>query len=323
MKSVFFSLAVATIVLGGGSDRVGRAQATQTGAAVSIGILDRGVFSDLGAGVRIVAPSWPVALGPTWLRLDARHRLLTLYQGEVALVAYALSGADAAALGAATPETQLETVCGWLAKDDAADLRGRVSGPLKLTLGAPPAYEDQDGDGLVNPLDVLVGAKKLCLNKATYSGEYRALKYPGGDVPRTEGVCTDTLVRALRNAGWDLQKGVHEDVLRKPRLYPLDGKQPDPNIDHRRIRMLLPWLKQFFVEVPKDAPYLPGDLVLFDTFPDRPGSDHAGIVGDRLGKSGLPLVINNWDVGYVEQEMDLLPSVPVTHRFRVPTKPRR
>ncbi len=75
--------------------------------------------------------------------------------------------------------------------------------------------------------------------------------------------------------------------------------------------------------MPADAPYLPGDLLLFDTFPNKPGPDHAGIVSDRLGPSGLPLVVNNWTDGYVEQEMDLLRSVPVTHRFRVPMQPQK
>lgn len=291
-------------------------------ALVGVGLVDKGVFPDLGPGVRISAPSWEVAKGPLWLRLDPTHRLLTLYQDEVALTAYALA-AEPAVLAAATPETPLEKLCGWLGPEDAADLRKRAAAPLKLTVGAPAAYEDQDGDGLVNTLDVLIGAKKLCLNKAKYLGEYRALKYPGGDVPRTEGVCTDTLIRALRNAGWDLQKGVHEDALRKPKLYPLEGKQPDANIDHRRIRMLLPYMKQIFVELPKDAPYLPGDLVLFDTFPNKPGSDHAGIVSDRADESGRPYIINNWTDGFTEGEMELLSFVPVTHRFRVPMKPRR
>jgi hypothetical protein len=136
-------------------------------------------------------------------------------------------------------------------------------------------------------------------------------------------VCTDTLVRALRNAGWDLQRGVHEDALKKPRLYPLEGKAPDANIDHRRIRMLLPWFRQNFVEVPAGEPYQPGDILLLDTFPSKPGADHAGIVSDRLGRSGLPLVINNWTDGYVEQEMDLLHFVPVMYRFRVPMQPAK
>lgn len=293
--------------------------------SLGLGSLDHGIFPDLNAGVRITAPAWPVlpaaqaadAASELWLRLDPKHKVLTLYQADVALTAYALRGEVALPPGqpAATP---LSAVLAQLAPEDAAELRGRVGSAPRLELSVPSAAEDQDGDGLVNSLDVLVGAKRLCLNKAAYVASYHPLKYPGGDVPRTEGVCTDTLVRAMRNAGWDLQKGVHEDALKKPRLYPLE-KPADANIDHRRIRMLLPWFNQFLVKVAPTAPYLPGDLVLFDTFPQKAGPDHAGIISDRLGPSGKPLVINNWTDGYVEQEMDLLASVPVTHRFRVPS----
>jgi uncharacterized protein YijF (DUF1287 family) len=292
--------------------------------AMTLGGLDQGIFSELGPAAQIAAPSWQVASGALSLRLDPRHRILTLYQGELPLTAYSLATPPPEGVG---PDFGRGALLALLEPAAAADLRGRleaagVKGELKLVVGAPPAYEDQDGDGVVNTLDVLLGAKKLCLNKAAYIAEYRPMKYPGGDVPRTEGVCTDTLVRALRNAGWDLQRGVHEDALRKPRLYPLDGKAPDANIDHRRIRMLLPWFRQNFVELSADAPHLPGDILLFDTFPNKAGADHAGIVSDRLGPSGKPMIVNNWTDGYVEQEMDLLSFVPVMYRFRVPMKPK-
>ena len=286
-----------------------------------LGAIDQGIYPELGPQSRIAAPDWQPASGPTWLRLDPGHGVLTLYQGGAALTAYQLAKAPPAGVG---PDLGRGALLALLAPPDADELRQRLDskGETRLVIGAAPAYEDHDGDGLVNTLDVLMGAKKLCLNKARYESNYRELKYPGGDVPRTEGVCTDTLIRALRNAGWDLQRGVHEDALKQPRLYPLDGKSPDANIDHRRIRMMLPWFRQNFVQVKEGEPYLPGDLLLFDTFPSKPGPDHAGIVSDRLGKSGLPLVINNWTDGYVEQEMDLLSFVPVTHRFRVPMQPR-
>ena len=74
--------------------------------------------------------------------------------------------------------------------------------------------------------------------------------------------------------------------------------------------------------MPAQAPYLPGDIVLLDTFPNKPGADHAAIVSDRLGPSGLPLVVNNWTDGYVEEEMDILGFVPVMYRFRVPMRPQ-
>lgn len=283
-----------------------------------LGDLDRGIYPDLASQAAIQAPDWSPADGESWLRVDLSHRVATLYQGVFPLTAYPLPGL----LSQATPgPAQLATILPWLGEADRADLQKRQSPSVRIVFGAPGPSEDRDGDGLVNSLDVLLGAKKLCLNKAAYVSNYRALRYPGGDVPRTEGVCTDTLVRALRNAGWDLQREIHEDASKKPQLYPLSGKAPDANIDHRRIRMMLPWFNQNFTKVPDSAPYLPGDLVLFDTFPNKAGPDHAGIVSDRLGPSGLPLVVNNWTDGYVEQEMDLLGWVPVTHRFRVPLQP--
>lgn len=289
--------------------------------ALTLGGLDQGIFPELGPAARILPPSWPVASGALWLRLDPGHHLLTLYQGEVALMAYALAAPPPEGVG---PDLGRGALLALLEPAQAAELRKRLAGQgeTRLVIGPPAAYEDADGDGLVNTLDVLLGAKKLCLNKAAYAANYRAIKYPGGDIPRNEGVCTDTLVRALRNAGWDVQRGVHEDALKKPRLYPLEGKAPDANIDHRRIRMLLPWFLQNFEEVAKDAPYLPGDILLLDTFPNKAGADHAGIVSDRLGPSGLPLVVNNWTDGYFEQEMDLLHFVPILYRFRVPMRPK-
>lgn len=285
------------------------------GPAASLAEFDHGIFDDLAATARIAAPGWATSRGDLWLRVDLPHRIVTLYQNDVALIAYAMASAPPGPLqGAPGPNA----VLGWLSDGDRGDLKGRISDGTRVVYGAPAAREDHDGDGVVNTLDVLLGAKKLVLNKASYVSNYRVLRYPGGDVPRSEGVCTDTLVRALRNAGWDLQREIHEDALRKPALYPLAGKAPDANIDHRRIRMMLPWFQQNFVKVPDGAPYLPGDIVLLDTFPNKAGPDHAGIVSDRLGPSGLPLVVNNWTDGYVEQEMDLLNWVPVTHRFRVP-----
>ena len=45
-----------------------------------------------------------------------------------------------------------------------------------------------------------------------YDPSYVGLSYPGGDVPKERGVCTDVVIRALRKTGTDLQKLVHEDM---------------------------------------------------------------------------------------------------------------
>lgn len=181
--------------------------------------------------------------------------------------------------------------------------------------------QDADGDGIPDALDILLGAKKVALAAAPYVETYRKLPYPNGDLPRDEGVCTDVIVRAMRNAGFDLQKLVHMDAVAKPRAYP-NIARPDASADHRRVKNLVVWFERHWQRLPADphdrsAPWLPGDVVFLDTMRD-PQPDHVGIVSDRAGPSGMPLIVNSWTNGYVSAEMDLLGSIPVTHRYRVP-----
>ena len=44
-----------------------------------------------------------------------------------------------------------------------------------------------------------------------YDPAYTKLKYPMGDVPMEKGVCTDVVIRALRDQNIDLQDLVHQD----------------------------------------------------------------------------------------------------------------
>ena len=73
-----------------------------------------------------------------------------------------------------------------------------------------------------------------------YDPAWTQLTYPGGDVPRSTGVCADVVIRAARDAlGLDLQKLVHEDMLEDFNAYPArkawGSRRPDSNIDHRRV----------------------------------------------------------------------------------------
>jgi len=134
-------------------------------------------------------------------------------------------------------------------------------------------------------------------------------------------VCTDVIVRAVRNAGIDLQKELHEDILRARAVYPKNAG--NWQIDQRRVLTLLPYFKRHWeqhtakLDDPND-PYRPGDVVFMDTFPNRWGPDHIGIVSDTIGPDKLPMIVNNWDDGYHTQEMNLLTFVPIMYRFRLP-----
>jgi len=73
-----------------------------------------------------------------------------------------------------------------------------------------------------------------------YDPNYTKLSYPGGDVPRSTGVCADVVIRAARDGlGLDLQKLVHEDMVKAFNAYPArrvwGSREPDANIDHRRV----------------------------------------------------------------------------------------
>ncbi len=97
----------------------------------------------------------------------------------------------------------------------------------------------------------------------------------------------------------------------------------DANIDQRRVGTLLPYFKKHWQQRSaklddESDPLRPGDVILMDTFPSRPGPDHIGIISDQLAGDGQPLVINNWTNGTVTSEMDLLSFVPVLYRFRLP-----
>lgn len=276
----------------------------------ALGVADVGIFSDLDERVQI---GLPTALDdPLIALLDRQRSLLLLYADGRPIKAYPLLGEGGRA---------------WSLGDVTLNLRPGDHGELapltnRLTLrvlaadtAAPPG--DRDGDGLPDPLDLDLGAIKTTLNAAAYNQDYFVLAYPGGDVDRSLGACTDVIVRALRNAGIDLQVELHEDIARHPRRYPMVGKR-NRNIDHRRVRTLLPWFRAHWIALDDAAPLQPGDVVFMDTIEARKGPDHIGILGDRSSEEGRLLVANNWTDGYRTSFMDLLEFVEVTDRFRVP-----
>ncbi|MGD0890015.1 MAG: DUF1287 domain-containing protein [Terracidiphilus sp.] len=74
----------------------------------------------------------------------------------------------------------------------------------------------------------------------SYDPNWTKLSYPGGDVPRSTGVCADVVIRAARDGlNLDLQKLVHEDMVKNFDAYPArkawGSHAPDANIDHRRV----------------------------------------------------------------------------------------
>jgi uncharacterized protein YijF (DUF1287 family) len=176
-------------------------------------------------------------------------------------------------------------------------------------------------DSLISPI---VAAARDRIGKTTvYDPSYIRLDYPGGDVPIDRGVCTDVVVRALRNAlNMDLQKLVHEDMSsafsKYPKIWGL--KKPDRNIDHRRVPNLRCYFERKNYALPvtnEKEDYLPGDLVTCTVPPNRP---HIMIVSNRKSEEGIPFVIHN--IGAGTREENRLFSFPITGHYRIKQKTR-
>lgn len=194
--------------------------------------------------------------------------------------------------------------------------RGRTAGMLAgclLLASSPgtPAGAPEKAAAVVAAARAQIGVTLV------YDGSYRRLAYPGGDLPLEQGVCTDVLVRAFRAAGVDLQKLVHEDMIRDFAAYPsLWGLgRPDPNIDHRRVPILVAFFRRQGASVPvtdRPADYLPGDVVSW-RLPS--GLPHIGLVSSaRAPDAGRPLVIHN--IGRGTREEDVLFAYALTGHFR-------
>jgi uncharacterized protein YijF (DUF1287 family) len=121
-------------------------------------------------------------------------------------------------------------------------------------------------------------ALQQTLKPCTYDPAYRSIKYPGGDVPDSLGVCTDVIIRAYRAVGIDLQQLIHEDMKKAHAEYNKRRltKKLDTNIDHRRC----PNMETFFTRkgavrpiTKNEKDYQPGDIVFWDI-----AAGHVGLV---------------------------------------------
>ncbi len=189
----------------------------------------------------------------------------------------------------------------WKILEERADLTAEPESE------SPPA--NTAARGLVE------GARLSVLKAPGYDPTYRVIAYPGGDPGWERGSGVDLVLRAFRQFGIDLQQRIHEDILASRRAYGI--REPDPNIDHRRIRNLAVFLRHHAVELsPKpDHDWRPGDVVFWSL--DGGPANHVGIVSDRTGPAGRLLVIHHPE-SQKPREEDVLFTWPIRAHFRWP-----
>lgn len=144
---------------------------------------------------------------------------------------------------------------------------------------------DFDGDGIDDSTDILLGAKKDSENHPMYISKYYENAYP----PDNEGVCTDVVWRAFKNAGFSLRDMVSADIKKNSVEYD-KIIVPDDNIDFRRVYNLRVFFDKYAIKLTNDIneieQWMPGDIVFIE-------DNHIGIISDFRNKKGVTYLIHN------------------------------
>ena len=158
----------------------------------------------------------------------------------------------------------------------------------------PTLYNlDINNNQVDDVIDMLEAAKKEVDNKVTYLSSYRMGGYP----PEEEGVCTDVIWRALKNAGIDLKSEMDNDIKTNTLAYRNGVTQPDPNIDFRRVKNQHVYFERFYTKLttevnPDDKENLkewqPGDIIV------KSNNEHVAMVSDKVDDDGVPYVLHNY-----------------------------
>jgi uncharacterized protein YijF (DUF1287 family) len=178
---------------------------------------------------------------------------------------------------------------------------------------------DKDKDGIPDIEDIIRGARAETRRHPIYRSAY----YAGGYPPENEGVCTDLIWRAFRDAGYSLKDRLDADIRANPSAYPQISSR-DPNIDFRRVPNLRIFFKRHAINlptllVPDDrknlAEWRAGDIVTFAN------PNHIAILSNRRNARGIPYLLHN-DGPFAQEEDDFMlwHARGTTGHFRFPLK---
>ncbi len=152
----------------------------------------------------------------------------------------------------------------------------------------PVSNTDYNKNGKDDYTDIFEGEKQYADFNPKYKNEY----YDGGYPPvEKEGVCTDLIWYALKNAGYNLKDMIDKDIRNNRKKYHIDTI--DSNINFRRVYVqetfFMRYAKVLDTDMYNIGQFLPGDILTFDD------SDHIAMVSDKYTIDGVPYLIQNRD----------------------------
>ena len=185
------------------------------------------------------------------------------------------------------------------------DMNG--SGDPALSIPVIKSPVDFNDNGIDDYMDFVIGAREYIAKNPRYDD--RAY-FSGGYPPDEVGVCTDVVWQAFKNAGYSLKDMVDTDIINNRSDYPRI-KNPEPNIDFRRVKNLKVFFDKYAVSLTTDIneveEWNAGDIVTSK----NPG--HISIISDKRNAHGVPYIIHN---GGTPQEADVLKYCQITGHYR-------
>lgn len=172
---------------------------------------------------------------------------------------------------------------------------------------------DYNNNGIDDYQDILNGEKQF----AKWNPKYKSNYYAGGYPPvEKEGVCTDLIWYALKNAGYNLKDMINQDIkdTSKKNLYNIEVE--DENIDFRRVGIqdtfFYRYAKILDTDIYEVGEFMPGDILVFDN------GDHIAMTSDKYNANGVPYLIQNRDETQKQKEEDRLEKteMKVTDHYR-------
>lgn len=169
---------------------------------------------------------------------------------------------------------------------------------------------DHNNNGIDDYTDIMLGAR---INLGV---KYKSAYYEGGYPPDNEGVCTDVVWRAFKNAGYSLKDMVDKDIANNVKAYSRVNGSPNPNIDFRRVPNLKVFFERHATSLTLDPDdieaWQPGDIVIYDC-------SHIAIISEKRNSKGWAYIIHN--SGQPVREEDALTRYTISGHYRFDYKP--
>ena len=184
--------------------------------------------------------------------------------------------------------------------------------PNELSIPEIQTGADFNRNRIDDATDILDGALDYISTKPQYE---ELKKYPDGWPTENRGQAGDVIAMALKNAGYDLQKLITEDLTKNPAAY--KNQITDNDLAFRSVGNLFVFFSSY--ATPKTLDYedvkkwQAGDIVFFE-------KGHAAVVADKVNQKGVRFIIHHfwpYQAGYYQDILESGAWGKITGHFSV------